>query len=249
MRLSRTLSAGFAVLLLSSTGFARAQVAPENEPAQSPAPELTPPPLVPAPQDIPYATPRNLEEAAPPPSTDMAEQTRPGLKPAVTTEDPVPRVAVEFIGGTTGGIAGGALGLLVGYLIGAPTVGCDECQVVSLVGGLTGLLIGVPAGTWVGGRLMDGKGTFLATAGGSLVGWGGALLGSAILGLDEDDQAVSALLLLLPIIGATTGYEMSHQANRPVTPPPPSRADTGVRLMPVAGMTEHGARLGLMGRF
>ncbi|AGC47840.1 hypothetical protein MYSTI_06567 [Myxococcus stipitatus DSM 14675] len=249
MRLSRTLSAGFAVLLLSSTGFARAQVAPENEPAQSPAPELTPPPLVPAPQDAPYAAPRSLEESAASAGTGTEGQGRPGLNPAVTAEDPVPRVAVEFIGGTTGGIAGGAVGLLVGYLIGAPTVGCDECQVVSLVGGLTGVLIGVPAGTWVGGRLMDGKGTFLATAGGSLVGWGGALLGSAILGLDEDDQAVSALLLLLPIIGATTGYELSHQANRPVTPPPPSRADTGVRLMPVAGMGEHGARLGLMGRF
>lgn len=251
MRLSRTLFIGFAVLLLSSTGFARAQVAPENEPAQSPAPELSPPPLVPAPQDVPYANPRSLEEAAASAGTetDMAPQALSGQKPANGRDATVPRVAVEFISGTTGGIAGGALGLLVGYLVGAPTVGCDECQVVSLVGGLTGVLIGVPAGTWVGGRLMDGQGTFLATAGGSLVGWGSALLGSFILGIDEDDKALSVLLLLMPIIGATTGYEMSHQANRVVTPPPPSRADTGVRLLPVAGMTEHGARLGLMGRF
>ncbi|NVJ26625.1 MULTISPECIES: GlsB/YeaQ/YmgE family stress response membrane protein [Myxococcus] len=253
MRFSRALSAWLAVLLLSSTGSAWGQRVPEDEPAQRPAPELTPPPLVPvSPGD---STSRDDDEGtgeaqAPPTATsgpEVTEAAKPSRKAAV--EDPVPRVAVELVGGAAGGIAGGAVGLLVGYLLGAPTVGCDECQVVSLVGGLTGVVIGIPAGTWAGGRLMDGKGTLLATIGGSLVGWGGALLGSLILGADDNDKALAALLLLLPVAGATTGYELSHQSQRPVTPPAKTQHDSGVRLLPVAGMTEHGPRLGLMGRF
>ncbi|MCP3164671.1 GlsB/YeaQ/YmgE family stress response membrane protein [Myxococcus qinghaiensis] len=256
MRFSRALSAWLAVLLLSSTGSAWGQRVPEDEPAQRPAPELSPPPLVPvSPGD---STSRDDDgdegkgDDQPPPTTtsgpEVTEAARPSRK-AAAVEDPVPRVAVELVGGAAGGIAGGAVGLVVGYLLGAPTVGCDECQVVSLVGGLTGVVIGIPAGTWAGGRLMDGKGTLLATIGGSLVGWGGALLGSLILGANDDDKALAAILLLLPVAGATTGYELSHQSQRTVTPPPQARHDSGVRLLPVAGMTEHGPRLGLMGRF
>ncbi|NTX15867.1 GlsB/YeaQ/YmgE family stress response membrane protein [Myxococcus sp. CA056] len=253
MRFSRALSAWLVVLLLSSTGSARGQPVPqEDEPAQRPAPELSPPPLVPvSPGDSTSRDDQGDDDTqatpTPPAGTEVTEEARPSRKAAV--EDPVPRVAVEFVGGTAGGIAGGAVGLVVGYLLGAPTVGCDECQVVSLVGGLTGVVIGIPAGTWAGGRLMDGKGTLLATVGGSLVGWGGALLGSLILGANDDDKALAALLLLLPVAGATTGYELSHQSQRPVTPPAQTRHDSGVRLLPVAGMTEHGPRLGLMGRF
>ncbi|MFY2563883.1 GlsB/YeaQ/YmgE family stress response membrane protein [Corallococcus terminator] len=250
MRFSRALSAWLAVLLLSSTGSAWGQSGREDEPAQRPASELSPPPLVPvSPGDGDDEQGKDdAQDTTPPPSgPEVTEQAKPSRKVAV--EDPVPRVAVEFVGGTAGGIAGGAVGLVVGYLLGAPTVGCDECQVVSLVGGLTGVVIGIPAGTWAGGRLMDGKGTLLATVGGSLVGWGGALLGSLILGANDDDKALAALLLLLPVAGATTGYELSHQSQRPVSPPAQTRHDSGVRVLPVAGMTEHGPRLGLIGRF
>ncbi|WP_426736247.1 GlsB/YeaQ/YmgE family stress response membrane protein [Myxococcus faecalis] len=256
MRLSRAHPVLLVGLLLLSMGPAWGQHVSEDEPAKRPAPELTPPPLVPvSPGDRTDSDEEDDDEGSsgrtqdtPPDDagTQVAEEARPSRKAAV--EDPVPRIAVEFVGGTAGGIAGGAVGLVVGYLLGAPTVGCDECNVVSLVGGLTGVVIGVPAGTWAGGRLMDGKGTILATVGGSLVGWGGALLGSLVLGAD-DDKAVSALLLFLPVIGATTGYELSHQSHSAVKPVAPTRADTGVRLMPVAGMTEHGPRFGLIGRF
>jgi hypothetical protein len=158
-------------------------------------------------------------------------------------------VAVELVGGTTGGIAAGTVGVLVGYLLAAPTVGCDECRIVSLVGGATGLLLGIPAGTWVGGRLMGGKGRFVSAAGGSLVGWGGALLGSLLLGASSEDDTLALLLLALPLAGATTGYELSHAAERRAAGPPASRTSGQLRVLPVAGMTERGPRLGLMGRF
>jgi hypothetical protein len=176
----------------------------------------------------------------------VSEPARPG-RAAARAEDPVPRVAVELVGGTAGGIVAGTVGLVAGYLLALPTVGCDDCRVVSLVGGFTGVLIGIPAGTWVGGRLMGGKGQFLATAGGSLVGWGGALLGTLVLDTGDSD-ALSLALLVMPIAGATVGYELS-QASAPAAPPPPVSRQSQVRVVPLAGMTEHGPRLGLMGRF
>ncbi|MCE9673339.1 GlsB/YeaQ/YmgE family stress response membrane protein [Myxococcus stipitatus] len=237
------------LLLLSGTRVAWGQ--DTHEPAQVPAPELTPPPLIPIFPSEPEPPARTGDDdASPPPRPPVAEQARPRKELARPAEDPVPRIAVEAVAGTAGGVVGGTLGLAAGYLLGAPTVGCDECNVVSLVGGLTGALVGIPAGTWVGGRLMGGKGTFLGTTAGSLVGWGGALLGSAVLGLGDDDKTLAAFLLLLPLAGATAGYELSQQGALEATPPPAAPArDTKVRVMPLAGMTEHGPRLGLMGRF
>jgi hypothetical protein len=179
----------------------------------------------------------------------VSEPALPG-RAAARAEDPVPRVVVEFVGGTAGGIVAGTVGLVAGYLLALPTVGCDDCRVVSLVGGFTGVLIGIPAGTWAGGRLMGGRGQFISTAGGSLVGWGGALLGSLLLGDSGDNEALALALLVLPIAGAITGYELSNTPGLD-TPPPPPRASSQsqVRVVPLAGMTEHGPRLGLMGRF
>ncbi len=93
---------------------------------------------------------------------------------------------------------------------------------------------------------MGGKGRFLATAGGSLVGWGGALLGSLIFDTD-DSAALSLALLVMPIVGATAGYELSNPS--PHAAPPPRTASHHVQVVPLAGMTEQGPRLGLMGRF
>ncbi|MCP3144332.1 GlsB/YeaQ/YmgE family stress response membrane protein [Pyxidicoccus xibeiensis] len=245
MKPSRVLSTWLAVLLLTGSGMASGQEVPQEEPAQAPTPELTPPPLIPVPapgtSDTPSRTPPPDEEAprTPPPAPEGARPSVAAARP----EDPVPRVAVELVGGTAGGVVVGTLGLVAGYLLSAPTVGCDECRVVSLVGGFTGVLVGIPTGTWLGGRLMGGRGQFLATAGGSLVGWGGALLGSLLMGASAEDDALALALLVLPVAGAATGYELSQ----PEAPAP--RASQSLRVIPLAAMTERGPRLGLMGRF
>ncbi|WP_343073392.1 GlsB/YeaQ/YmgE family stress response membrane protein [Pyxidicoccus fallax] len=248
MKPSRLLCSFLVALTLAGT--ARGQEVPEEEPVRTPPSELTPPPLVPAtPPDAPDKPSGDGDSREPSdqgaPSTSVDERARPS-RAAARAADPVPRVAMEMVGGITGGIAAGTLGLLAGYLISAPTVGCDECAIVSLVGGSAGVLVGIPVGTWAGGHVMGGRGTFLSAVGGSAVGWGGALLGSLVIGASSEDDTLALVLLLLPIAGATAGYELSH-ADTPRAPPP--RAASQVQVLPVAGMTERGPRLGLMGRF
>lgn len=254
---SRALPPFLALLLLAGTGAAWGQDVPEDAPAQDVPSELTPPPLVPAPapgtSDTPSRKKPPPEDEGPrpqapqdEPATSVSEPARPG-RATVPPEDPVPRVAVEVVGGIAGGVVAGTVGVAAGYLLAAPTVGCDECRVVAFVGGFTGVLLGIPAGTWLGGNVMGGKGRFLYTAGGSLVGWGGALLGSLLLGASSEDDAVALALLVLPIVGATTGYELSYADERKA--PAPRAEGLRVQVVPLAGMTERGPRLGLMGRF
>ncbi len=245
---SRALSTGLAALVLWGHGAAWAQEPTPGEPARAPATELTPPPLISAPGGLDTPTPPDATGDAaassrePGDTPTLSEQALPS-KERARASDPVPRLAVEFAAGAGGGVVAGTLGLLTGYLMGASTVGCDECGIVAGVGGITGVLVGIPAGTWLGGNLMGGRGTFLGTAAGSLVGWGGVLLGSAVLGVGDDNQGLAAALLLLPIVGAVTGYELSAKPEAP-----PVKASP-VQVVPVAGVTGHGPRLGLMGRF
>jgi hypothetical protein len=173
----------------------------------------------------------------------VSTEALPRRDAAAPPEDPVPRVALEVVGGIAGGVVGGGVGLGAGYLLGAPTVGCsNECQVTALVGGFAGVVLGIPAGAWLGGGLMGGEGRFLATAAGSAVGWGGALLGTLLLG--DDNETLALVLLALPVAGATVGYELSHSAQRRAATEEPA-----VRVVPVAGFGARGPRLGLLGRF
>lgn len=163
VKVSRARSIGLAVLLLSGQGSAWAQEAPAaSEPARAPAPELTPPPLIPAQDDWDAPTFRD-GDAPPGQETEgphsVSEQALPD-KGRARPADPVPRVAVEFVAGAGGGIVAGTVGLVTGFLVGASTVGCDECGIVAGVGGLSGLVVGIPAGTWLGGKLMGGQGTW-----------------------------------------------------------------------------------------
>lgn len=249
---SRALSTGLALLLLWSQGVAWAQAPTPSEPAQAPATELTPPPLVPAPGGLDVPTRHGISDdggvarqetdgAAAPHEEGAAAQVH--TRPA----DPVPRITVEFASGVAGGLAAGTAGLVLGFLLGSATVGCDECAIVAAVGGGSGVLLGIPAGTWLGGRVMGGKGSFLGTLGGSLAGWGAFALATAVVGDRDVNPGVGAVLLLLPIAGAVTGYELSSQRN--ILKESQREASNQVRLVPVAGMTAHGARLGLMGSF
>ncbi|WP_366816768.1 GlsB/YeaQ/YmgE family stress response membrane protein [Myxococcus xanthus] len=253
MKVSRAHSIGLAMLVLSGPNAAWAQEPPASEPARAPASELTPPPLVPAPGG--WDAPTRRDEDAGDDSrtsqetegtTSVNEQALPGKARARAT-DPVPRVAVEFLGGAGGGIIAGSVGLITGFFVGASTVGCDECSIVAGVGGLTGVVVGIPAGTWLGGKLMGGRGTFLATAGGSLIGWGGTLLGSALLGIGDNEPGGAVFLLLLPVVGAVAGYELSSPGEE--RPALTRKAPSTFQVVPVAGMGERGPRLGLAGSF
>ncbi|WP_226994200.1 GlsB/YeaQ/YmgE family stress response membrane protein [Myxococcus hansupus] len=252
MKPSRALSTGLALLLFWSQGVAWAQTPTPSEPAQAPATELTPPPLVPAPGGLDAPTRHGIAEDSATPREDTEganapHEQAPAAQVYTRPADPVPRITVEFASGVAGGLAAGTAGLVLGFLLGSATVGCDECAIVAAVGGSSGVLLGIPAGTYLGGRMMGGKGSFLGTLGGSLVGWGAFALGTAVVGDRDINPGIAVVMLMLPIAGAVTGYELSSQRN--ILKESQREASSQVRLVPVAGMTSHGARLGLMGSF
>lgn len=226
------------VLLLALLGAA----ASAQEPA--PAPALPPPPLVAAPEE-------DAPPAPPPADAPMRGAGEEG--PLHGYEDNarfVPRLSLEVLGGTAGGFVAGGSGFLLGALLGVATVGCDsyECLVAGFVGGALGLLLGVPAGTYLGGRILRGRGTFSATMAGSLIGWGAAGLGLGLISGTEagSSELATFALLSLPVVGASVAYEISH-ADHPAQAPRPSASRP--RVVPVAGFTASGARLGLAGQF
>lgn len=254
MKPSRAPCLWLTLLLLVGSAAVQAQ---EEKPAE---PGLTPPPLVPvpAPGEAPQPGADEPEpsgarpgpEEAPPseppgqePKPSVSTEALPRKEAAAPPEDPVPRVALEVVGGAAGGLVGGSVGAAAGFLLSTPTMGCtSECRVTVLAGGFAGVALGIPAGAWLSGRLMGGQGRFLATVAGSAVGWGGALLGTLLLG--SDNETLSLVLLALPVAGASAGYELSHSARRGAASQEPT-----VRVMPVAGFGERGPRLGLLGRF
>jgi hypothetical protein len=246
------LSPLLALLLVS--GLAHGQQAPgepAGPPATAPAGPLTPPPLVGAPD----------EDVPPPPEIPTAVEPDGPRRPSVTeaalprkqepAKDPVPRVAVEVLGGTAGGVVGATVLGSFGYLLGSATVGCNECLVMAVAGAAAGGLIGIPVGTYAGGHFMGGSGRLGATVAGSMVGWGATFLALSLVnsGSSEPNPAVNAALFILPVVGASAGFELSHHnalnreaEEREARPPT-------LRLMPVAGYSAHGPQLGLLGSF
>lgn len=235
--------------LLLVSGLASAQEAPaEPGPATAPAGSLTPPPLVGAPdEDVPPPSgSEGTSASARPPVTAGA---LPGAK-AAPAKDPVPRVGMEVLGGAAGGVVGATVLGSFGYLLGSGTVGCDECLVMAAAGAAAGALIGIPVGTYAGGRFMGGSGRLGATVAGSMVGWGATLLALALVNSGDSGApaAVNAALFILPVVGASAGFELSH-ANA-LNPEAEAPAHAGsVRLLPVATYSAQGPRLALMGSF
>lgn len=236
------------VLLVS--GLASAQEA-SSEPAQAPAGSLTPPPLVGAPdEDVPPPPDVSSRDEVPT-RTSVPAEALPSVKAKPVAKDPVPRVAVEVLGGAAGGIVGATVLGSVGYLLGSATVGCDECLVMAAAGAGAGAVIGIPVGTYAGGRFMGGSGRVGPTVLGSMVGWGATFLALTLVNSGGTDAppAVNAALFILPVVGASAGFELSHantlRQEAEVQPAPTS----SVHLMPVATYSNKGPHLGLMGSF
>ncbi|RKH19733.1 GlsB/YeaQ/YmgE family stress response membrane protein [Corallococcus sp. CA047B] len=237
--------------LLLVSGLASAQEAPA-EPATAPTGNLTPPPLVgAAEEDVPpppEVEPRGDEPAVSRPSVTAG--ALPEARPP-PSKDPVPRVALEVLGGAAGGVVGATVLGSFGYLLGSATVGCDECLVVAVAGAAAGALIGIPVGTYAGGRFMNGRGRLGPTVAGSMVGWGATLLGLSLVNSGGSDAppAVNAALFILPVVGASVGYELTHSSALRVEEASRQSRSQGVRLMPVATYGAKGPHLGLLGSF
>ncbi|RKH07136.1 hypothetical protein D7V97_21780 [Corallococcus sp. CA053C] len=163
----------------------------------------------------------------------------------------MPRVGMELLGGAAGGVVGATVLGSFGYLLGSATVGCDECLVVAVAGTAAGALIGIPVGTYGGGRFMNGRGRLGATVAGSMVGWGATLLGLSLANSGGSDApaAVNIALFVLPVVGASVGFELSHANALQQEAAAPQAHTPGVRLLPVATYSDKGPRLALLGSF
>lgn len=247
--MKRTRLSPLLVLLLVS-GLASAQEAPA-EPAQAPAGSLTPPPLVGAPDEDVPPPPEVSSGDAVPTRASVPREALPTVKAEAPAKDPVPRVAVEVLSGTAGGVVGATILGSVGYLLGSATVGCDECLVMAVAGAAAGGIIGIPVGTYAGGHFMGGRGRVGPTVAGSMVGWGATFLALTLVnsGGSEAPPALNAALFILPVVGASAGFELSHgkvlrsEAAMQTAPAP------AVQVMPVATYSNKGPQLGLMGSF
>lgn len=164
----------------------------------------------------------------------------PGLSFAADTH-PALRVTAE-IGAMT--VTAAALGA-GGYVLGRETcedrsagLGCLDRMAVGLLGGVT---LGAPVGTWWGGELAGGQGTFL----GALLGSGAGLaIGAGASLLVSNDDLKTFCLPLGTMIGSVIGYEVSHDPE-----PAPQIPLASVGIQPVLAFSNRGAVLGLNGRF
>lgn len=242
------------LVVLMAAGAASAQApSPEREPFPA---TLTPPPLVSAPEDDEAqarAASAESSTAETPPAEGFLVRDTPVRAKLLTRyerdEHFMSRVGMEVLGGAAGGFVGGGLGFLAGTALGAATVGCEfaSCVISGLVGGAVGVAMALPAGTYFGAHLFEGQGTYAAALVGSLLGWGVAGLGLGVLSATTSvSETVGYALLALPVLGASLAYEFSHSAQLGQGQRP--RPDAP-RVVPVAGFTTSGARLGLTGSF
>ncbi|WP_224243174.1 hypothetical protein [Hyalangium gracile] len=184
------------MVVLSGAGPASASQSPES--TDAPRQPLSTPPLVPA-NDAGELIPRQ----------ESSRRKEPGF---------LSRAGIGLLGGMGGGLVGAGGGALMGHLLAQPA-GCERkvCAGAQLSGAYVGALFGVPAGTYFASRYSEGRGSYVSALAGSMVGWGAVAVGQFVLlsaeGISEadpDDAFPLAVLLTLPALGSTLGYQLSH---------------------------------------
>jgi hypothetical protein len=200
----------------------------------SPAPtedSVVAPPLVPAP-----------EQVEPEPFAPTSVQPEP-LK-ADEGIPTAPRIVLETLSGGAGMMVGGLAGLVAGVVATECSIFETDCTAAALFG-LSGMALGATFATWGVGKAMRGRGGFLSTLIGALLGTGAGLVAVA----SDQDTLGPIGLLTLPAFGAVVGFELSGSTD----PGPSSHFSlTGDRLplTPAFGTTPHGGFMGgVVGRF
>lgn len=197
---------------------------------QSSAP-LSPPPLPPAENEPSSGTD---ESAAAEPASP---RVRDHLRPSVSSSSFAARAGGELLGGALGEVAIGALVSYVGYALVPNTGGLVPRYAASSVGFVLGAMLGAGIGTSLGGSLAGGRGNFLAAIGGSAVG----TLGLAFFGtLASGSAPLSALALVLPVLGAAAAYELSQPPQPRQEPVSALTSAPLVRWFATAGMLPDG---------
>lgn len=192
---------------------------------------LVAPPLVDAPEQVE-------------PESFIPEPLEPESMRAEEGVSTLPRIVLETLSGGAGMVAGGLGGLVLG-------IGMTDCSIfesdctAAAVFGLSGMAIGSALATWGAGSLMKGRGGFLSSLLGALLGTGAGLIMVSV-----DDDALGPLgLISMPVVGAVAGYELSRLPN--VGPSSHfSLTEDRVPVIPAFGTTPRGGFMGgVAGRF
>ena len=177
------------------------------------SPDLSAPPLVPAPFE---------DEVVPPPPVAATPQVgrvsnRPlEPVPAAATEQEEPPGRAKRIGWSFGfGAVSGAAVALAGGLIGLSVHGAQAKPIGNgWTGAALGFTVGAPVGVLIAGLLFDGNGAWWATIIGDVIG---AAISLAAIGFGGPEGTPAAFTL--PLIGSVIGYEITSVANRTVVAP------------------------------
>lgn len=197
---------------------------------------LVAPPLVPAPEQV------EPEDSEPVATTPSPGRGQPREERAVSNAN---RLILETLSGGAGTVVGG----LGGLVLGITATDCDllesDCtEAVIFV--TSGIALGTALATWGAGSLMNGRGGFMGTLLGTLLGMGGGVLAVAA---DRGGTLGAIALLSLPAIGAVTGFELSRHVGAE-TPTRFSLTGASVPVAPTFGTTPHGGFMGgVAGRF
>lgn len=206
----------------------------------------TPPPLVPAPtMEEPYEPGAEDPESEGVPRDELIPREWP---PPERLTLKVPRIMLEFLGGTVLGIAAG----IPGAILAIEGAFCESCE--SLGGffagaslSFAGLTLGSALGIKGLGSLLDGEGRFLTTLAGTSLGALGGLGLGLVIGWGAGSELWFIPILVGPLVGGIIAYEISHANFRwEHAVPGPS----GSELLPVISVSPRGGIIGgLAGRF
>lgn len=204
---------------------------------QSSAP-LSPPPLPPSENEPSSGTDEATSGAPRSGTADSASpRVRDRLRPSVSSSSFAARAGGELLGGALGEAALGALGSYVGYALVPNTGGLVPKYAGASLGFVVGALLGAGAGTSIGGTMAGGRANFLAALGGSAVGTLGLVF---LRTLGGGSVPLSAIALLMPVLGAAAAYELS-QPPQPRQESVSARTSTPpVRWFAMAGMLPDG---------
>lgn len=178
------------------------------------AQELTPPPLIPAPDGRAPEEPAYGETRRAEPEHQEPIASSPEAYPEVTKRaEPssrTGRIVGELLLGGIAELGVGIIGALAGCAFDRSSSSFG-CLGGALVGGLIGMQVGTTLGVWGVGWLLDGDGSIGAVIGGQLVG---TLLGIAAAAVLQGSSLGAVLFFALPVVGAIVGFEATSNASR-----------------------------------
>jgi hypothetical protein len=210
-----------------------------------------------SPEDAPLTgseqeAPPDAPEAAPPePAAPQGEIIPYRYQPE--NEAPpdyiLPRLVAEAFGGVLGGVGMGLVGLLAGVSA-LEDVSCSSgevCAATILIITVPAVFVGIPLGVQYAAQGLGGRGEFLPSLAGTLLGTGAG----ALFGLSQDGPGPMAVGLIVgPVLGAIVGYEISHILNVSHAYGLRSASSPGLRVAPLIGATPRGGFVGgLSGSF